>query len=122
VISSRVGGPPREQGSGWRPDRAAVSDRIPVTIAGEVGQEQRLGQHGNVGNLIEASRGGVAHRRGVLIGGGGSAEEFTGARLEERRVAPGVGLVGTGASWWSSGTGRRHRMLTCCCDLWRNEM
>jgi hypothetical protein len=48
-----------------------------------VGQERRLGQHGNLGNPIEASRGGVAHRRGVLIGGGGSSEGFTGARLEE---------------------------------------
>jgi hypothetical protein len=93
-----------------------------VTTVGEVGQDRRLGQHDNMGNLIEASRGEVAHRRGVIIGGGGSAEEFTGARLEERRVAPGVRLVGTGASWWSSGTGRRHRTLTCCCDLRRNEM
>jgi hypothetical protein len=41
-----------------------------VSAAGEVGQEQRLGQDGNVGNPIEASRGVVAHRRGVLGGGG----------------------------------------------------
>jgi hypothetical protein len=62
-----------------------------------------------VGNTIEASRGGVAHWRGVLGGGGGSAEECTGARLEERRVTPVVGLVGTEASWWSSRMERRHQ-------------
>jgi hypothetical protein len=54
----------------------------------------------------------VAHWRGVLIGGGGSVEEFTGARSEERRVVPGAELVGTGAAWWSSGTGRRHWTMT----------
>jgi hypothetical protein len=48
-----------------------------------------------VGNSIEASRGGVAHRRGVLGGGGSSLEEYTGAQLQERWVAPVVGLVGT---------------------------
>jgi hypothetical protein len=89
-----------------------VSDRISVSAAGEVGRERQLGQHDNVGNPIEASRGGVAHWRGVLIGGGGSVEEFTGARSEERRVVPGAELVGTGAAWWSSGTGRRHRTMT----------
>jgi hypothetical protein len=40
----------------------------------------------------------------ALGGGGGSTEGVTGARPEERRVEPVVGLVGTGASWWSSRT------------------
>jgi hypothetical protein len=35
-------------------------------------QGRRLGQHGKVGNPIEASRGGVTHRRGALDGGGQS--------------------------------------------------
>jgi hypothetical protein len=83
-----------------------------VSSISEVGRERQLGQHGNVGNPIEASRGGVAHQRGVLVSGGGLAEEFTGARSEERRVALGVRLVGTEASWWSSGTGRQHQMMT----------
>jgi hypothetical protein len=41
---------------------AAVAGRIPVPAVSEVGRERRLGQHGFVGNSIEASRGGVAHR------------------------------------------------------------
>jgi hypothetical protein len=61
-----------------------------------------------VGNPIEASRGGVAHRTRTLGGSGGSAKECVGARSEDRRVAPVVGLVGTGASWWSSRMGRQH--------------
>jgi hypothetical protein len=93
VVSSRAGGPPQEQGIGRRHDRAVVSGQILVSTVGQVGREQRLGQHGNVGNPIEASQGGVAHRRGVLGGGGGSAEEFTGTRPEQRQVALGVGLV-----------------------------
>jgi hypothetical protein len=40
----------------------AVAGRIPVPVVGEVGRERQLGQHGFVGNSIEASRGGVAHR------------------------------------------------------------
>jgi hypothetical protein len=67
-----------------------VSGWIPVSAAGKVGWERRLGQHGNGGNPIEASQGGVAHRSGVLIGGGGSAEVFISARPEERRVVPGL--------------------------------
>jgi hypothetical protein len=89
---------------------AKVAGWILPSAASEVDREQQLGQHGNVGNPIEASRGGVAHRRGILSGGGGLVEEFTGARLEERWVASVVGLVGTGASWWSSRMERRHRM------------
>jgi hypothetical protein len=82
VISSRAGSPPREQGSGRRQDRAAVSGWIPMSAASEVGRERWLGQHDNVGNPIETSRGGVAHRRGVLVGGGGSVEEWlTGERF-----------------------------------------
>jgi hypothetical protein len=46
----------------------------------------------------------------ALGGGGGSAEGLTGARPEERRVALVVGLVGTGALWWSSRMERQHRM------------
>jgi hypothetical protein len=38
----------------------------------------------------------------ALGGGGDSAEGLIDARQEERRVAPVVGLVGTGASWLSS--------------------
>jgi hypothetical protein len=63
---------------------------IPVSATGKVGWERWLGQHGNGGNPIEASQGGVAHRSGVLISGGGSVEEFIGARPEERWVAPGL--------------------------------
>jgi hypothetical protein len=85
-----------------------VAGRIPVPAIGEVGRERWLGQPGFVGNLIEASRGGVAHRRGVLGGGGGSAEECTGARQEERRVVLVVRLVGTRASWRSSSMERWH--------------
>jgi hypothetical protein len=62
-----------------------------VSAIGKVGRERQLGPHDNVGNPIEASQGGVAHQRGVLVGGGDSAEEFTGARSEERRVALGSG-------------------------------
>jgi hypothetical protein len=84
-------------------NRAVVSGRVLTSTASEVGRGLRLGQHGKVGNPIEASWGGVAHQRGALSGGGGSAEELADARLEERRVAPMVGLEGTGESWWSSG-------------------
>jgi hypothetical protein len=42
-----------------------VAGWIPASVVGEVGWEQQLGQDGNVGNSIEASRGGVAHRRGL---------------------------------------------------------
>jgi hypothetical protein len=38
---------------------AAVADRILASAIGEVGRERRLGQHGSVGNSIEASRGGA---------------------------------------------------------------
>jgi hypothetical protein len=48
----------------------------------------------------------------ALGGGGGSTEGVTGARPEERRVEPVVGLVGTGASWWSSRTEWWHWMRT----------
>jgi hypothetical protein len=44
---------------------AAVADGISAPTIGVVGRERQLGQHGNVGNSIEASRGGVAHRRGL---------------------------------------------------------
>jgi hypothetical protein len=63
--------------------RAVVPDRISMSTAGEVGRGQRLGQHGKVGNPIEPSWGGVAHRRGALGGGGGSTEDLIGARPEE---------------------------------------
>jgi hypothetical protein len=39
-----------------------VVDQIPVLAVDEVGRERRLGQHDFVGNSIEASWGGVAHR------------------------------------------------------------
>jgi hypothetical protein len=42
----------------------------------------------------------------ALGDGGGSTEGVTGARPEEWRVEPVVGLVGTGVSWWSSRTER----------------
>jgi hypothetical protein len=44
-----------------------VASRIPVPAVGEVGWKQRLGQHGIVGNSIEVSRGGVAHRKGLSV-------------------------------------------------------
>jgi hypothetical protein len=44
---------------------AAVAGRIPVPVISEVDQERWLGQHDNVGNLIDESQGGVAHRRGL---------------------------------------------------------
>jgi hypothetical protein len=93
-------------------NRAAVSDRIPTSVVGEVGRGRWLAQHNKVGNPIEASQGGVTHWRGALGGGDGSAEELTGARPEERWVAPVVRVEGIGASWWSSGMGQRHRTRT----------
>jgi hypothetical protein len=44
---------------------AAMAGWIPAPTISEVGQEWRLGQHGNVRNSIEASQGGVAHLRGL---------------------------------------------------------
>jgi hypothetical protein len=79
-----------------------VASRIPVSAANEVGRGRRLGQHGEVGNSIEAHWGGEAHRRGALGSGGGSTEGLANALPEERRMAPVVGLEGTGESWWSS--------------------
>jgi hypothetical protein len=40
------------------------------------------------------------------------AAGLTGARPEERRVAPVVGMKSIGASWWSSWMRRRHRTGT----------
>jgi hypothetical protein len=59
---------------------AAVAGRISVTAIDEVGWERRLGQHGEVGDPLEAHRGGKAHRSRALDGGGGSAERLIGAR------------------------------------------
>jgi hypothetical protein len=89
-----------------------MAGRIPAPAVGEVGQGQRLGQHGEVGDSFEAHRGGVAHRTRTLGGGGGSVQECAGARPEKQRVVPVVGLVGTEASWWSLRMGWRHRMRT----------
>jgi hypothetical protein len=44
---------------------AVVVGRIPALAVGEVGWERQLGQHDIMGNSIEASRGGVAHQRGL---------------------------------------------------------
>jgi hypothetical protein len=79
-----------------------VAGRILVPTVSVVGRGWWLGQHGEVGDSFEAHQGGEAHRTRTLIGGGGSAKECAGARPEERRLAPVVGLVGTGALWWSS--------------------
>jgi hypothetical protein len=86
----------------------AVAGQILAPAVSEEGRGWWLGQHGKVGDSFEGHRGGMAHRRGVLDGGGGSAEGCTGARP----VAPVVRLVGTGASWWSLRTEWRHRMRT----------
>jgi hypothetical protein len=40
---------------------------IPVSAVDEVGRGWRLGQHGEVVDSIEASRGGVVHRRGLSV-------------------------------------------------------
>jgi hypothetical protein len=69
---------------GWQPtakvgewvsakNGAAMSGWIPTSSTGEVARGWRLGRHGKVGNSIEASQGGVAHRRGALDGGGQSS-------------------------------------------------
>jgi hypothetical protein len=44
--------------------------------------------------------------------GGSSVEGLAGARLEERLVAPVIGLEGTGASWWSLGMRRQRQTKT----------
>jgi hypothetical protein len=42
-----------------------VADRIPAPAIDEVGRGWWLGQHGEVVDSIEASQGGVAHRRAL---------------------------------------------------------
>jgi hypothetical protein len=72
----------------------AVVDRIPTLTNGEVGRGRQLGQHGEVVDSIEASRGGgggVAHRRGAhrCWAGGAVALERTAAG----RRLPGVNVM-----------------------------
>jgi hypothetical protein len=48
----------------WRSSRPAGGvGWIPAPAIGKVGQEWWLGQHGNTGNSIEASQGGVDPRK-----------------------------------------------------------
>jgi hypothetical protein len=113
AISSRVGGPPRGRGTPMVPGAgAAVASRIPTLSVGKVGRRRQLGRHSNVGNLIEASQGGVSHRRGLLAAVVARQRGVTSARPEERWVEPVVRLVGTKVSWWSSRMERRHRTRT----------
>jgi hypothetical protein len=89
-----------------------VAGWIPALAVGEVGRRWWLGRHGNVGNPIESSRGGLAHRRRLLAAVAARQRGVTGARTEEQWVELVVGLVGTRASWWSSRMERRHQMRT----------
>jgi hypothetical protein len=57
---------------------AAVAGWILVTAANKVGRVQWLGQHGELGDPLEAHQGGKAHRSRALDGG--SAERLIGAR------------------------------------------
>jgi hypothetical protein len=67
----------------------AVVDRIPTLTNGEVGRGRQLGQHGEVVDSIEASRGGgVAHRRGL-------------SAVARRRSAPVLGRRSGGWHRWS---------------------
>jgi hypothetical protein len=59
---------------------AAMAGQIPVTVTGKVGRGWRLGQHGEVGDPLEAHLGGKAHRSRALDGGGGLAERLIDAR------------------------------------------
>jgi hypothetical protein len=68
---------------------AVVAGWIPVLTVGEVGQGWQLGRHGNVGNPIEESQGGVAHWRGLLA-----------AVAARRRGSPVLHRRSGGWSWW----------------------
>jgi hypothetical protein len=116
----------------WRSGRPAGGVTRPTWRQGSVGAWSRGGsgqsyssichRRGGSGTAARASRWGgglvwgtskrIDSPERALGGGGGSVEGLTGARLEERRVAPVVRLVGTGASWWSLRTERRHRTRT----------
>jgi hypothetical protein len=65
-----------------------VADKISVPTVGEVGRGQRLGQHDEVVDSIEASRRGVAHSRGL-------------SAAARRRSAPVLGQRSGGWHRWS---------------------
>jgi hypothetical protein len=84
--------PTRRQGRGSTSGAgAAMADRILASAIDEVGRGQRLGQHGEVVDSIEASRGGVAHRRGLSV-----------AAAARRRSARELGRRSGGWRRWSS--------------------
>jgi hypothetical protein len=88
-----------------------VAGRIPTLTNGEVGRGRQLGQHGEVVDSIEASRGGGGSGSPERALCGGSAEERTGAGPEERWVAPVLGRRsgGTGAHGSRAASPRRER-------------
>jgi hypothetical protein len=94
----------RSKGGGGRPDFGIGCRR-----AGSGTTARATRHHGELDWGISGRSGSLER---ALGGGGDSAEELIDARWEVRRVAWVVGLVGTGASWWSSRTQRRHRTRT----------